>query len=109
MRKYRNKPTLIDGIVFDSKKEADFYCELKVQKMAGEVLSFERQVVFELQPKYKYGKSTIRAIKYIADFVVSYKDGSVEIVDVKGMKTQVYNLKKKMLLYKHPEYKFREV
>lgn len=40
--KYRAKKTVVDGIIFDSKKEADFYCELKMLKMGGVVKDFER-------------------------------------------------------------------
>lgn len=107
--KYRAKKTVVDGITFDSKKEADFYCELKMLRMAGEVIDFERQVTFELQPKFKYSGKTERAIKYIADFVVHYKDGRNVVVDVKGDKTDVYRIKRKMLLYKHPDIIFEEV
>ena len=107
--KYRAKKTVVDGITFDSKKEADFYCELKMLRMAGEVIDFERQVTFELQPKFKYSGKTERAIKYIADFVVHYNDGRTVVVDVKGDKTDVYRIKRKMLLYKHPDMIFEEV
>ena len=107
--KYRAKKTVVDGITFDSKKEADFYCELKMLRMAGEVIDFERQVTFELQPKFQHSGKTERAIKYIADFVVKYKDGRTVVVDVKGDKTDVYRIKRKMLLYKHPDMIFEEV
>ena len=107
--KYRAKKTVVDGITFDSQKEADFYCELKMLRMAGEVIDFERQVTFELQPKFKHSGKTERAIKYIADFVVKYKDGRTVVVDVKGDKTDVYRIKRKMLLYKHPDMIFEEV
>lgn len=107
--KYRAKKTVIDGITFPSQKEGDYYCELKMLRMAGEVIDFERQVTFELQPKFKHAGKTERAIKYIADFVVHYKDGRTVVVDVKGDKTDVYRIKRKMLLYKHPDMIFEEV
>lgn len=109
MSKYHNRKIVVDGITFDSKKESDYYCQLKMLKMAGEVTDFSLQVPFELQPKYKYGNKTIRSIKYIADFKVKYKDGHEEIVDVKGVRTKEYLLKKKILLYQHQEIKFIEV
>lgn len=109
MNKYRNKKTEIDGITFDSKKEADYYCELKILKMGKVVEQFERQVPFELLPSFKNNGKTIRGIKYIADFVVRYKDGHTEVVDVKGMRTKEYLLKRKLLLYKYPDMIFREV
>ena len=107
--KYRAKKTVVDGITFDSQREGDYYCELKMLRMAGEVIDFERQVTFELQPKFKHSGKTERAIKYFADFVVHYKDGRTVVVDVKGDKTDVYRIKRKMLLYKHPDMIFEEV
>ena len=107
--KYHNKKTEIDGIVFDSKKEADYYCELKLLQRAGLIVGFDRQVKFVLQPGFKRDGVTYREISYKADFYVAYKDGHFEAVDVKGYKTDVYELKKKLLLYRYPELIFREV
>ena len=45
----------------------------------------------------------------MADFVVTYSDGHVEVIDVKGVRTDVYKLKRKMLLFKYPDLIFREV
>jgi len=105
--KYNNKKPLVDGIRFDSKKEAKFYKDLKLKMAAGEIKEFELQPKFILLEKEK-DRVTGRGIKYIADFKITYSDGSVEVVDVKGHKTQVYKLKKKLLLAKYPEINFRE-
>lgn len=107
--KYNAQKTTVDGITFDSKKEADYYCELRIMKMAGEVIGFEMQVPYELQPKYQRNGKTVRAIKYVADFVVTYADGHVEVVDVKGVRTKEYRLKRKILEYKYPNILFREI
>ncbi len=107
--KYHNKKVVIDGITFDSKKEGNYYCELKILKMAGKVKDFEMQVPFELQPKFKHDGKTIRAIKYVADFVVNYPDGRQVVIDTKGFRTKDYLLKRKMLLYKYPDIVFEEV
>lgn len=110
--KYHNKKVECDGIIFDSIKEKNYYCELKILRMAGEVIDFERQVTFELQPKFRHSGKTERAIKYIAyiaDFVIKYKDGRTVVVDTKGFRTKEYLLKRKMLLYKHPNMIFEEV
>ena len=64
---------------------------------------------FELQPSFKYKGKTIRAIKYIADFVITYPDGKTEVVDTKGYRTKDYLLKRKMLLHKYPDINFKEV
>lgn len=109
MHKYHAKKTTVDGITFASKKEAARYQELKILADAGMITDLRMQVGFELMPSFKYCGKTIRAIKYIADFV--YIDGGRTIVeDVKGYKTDLYQLKKKLLLYKYAEWiDFREV
>lgn len=107
--KYYSKKVKVDGIVFDSKKEADYYCQLRLLQKANIVKEFQMQVPFELQPKYRYKGKLVRAISYIADFVVTYADGKKEVIDVKGYRTKDYRLKKKMLLYKYPEMDFKEV
>ena len=109
MTKYNNRKVVIDGITFDSQKEGNFYCELKVLKMAGEVKEFSLQVPYELQPNFKCAGKTIRAIKYVADFVVTYADGSTAVIDTKGYKTKEYLLKKKILLYRYPDINFKEI
>lgn len=97
--KYRNRKVVVDGIEFASKMEADYYCELRMKEMAGEVADIACQVPFVLQNGFSLpdGKK-VRKITYIADFVVTYTDGHKEVVDVKGYKTEVYKLKKKLLL-----------
>jgi hypothetical protein len=106
--KYNNKKPIVDGIKFDSKKEARFYNSLKLLKQAGEIKDFELQPEFVLLEKSN-DHVTGRGIKYMADFKIINNDGSVEIVDTKGYKTQVYKLKKKLLLAKYPDINFREV
>jgi hypothetical protein len=105
MNKYHNKKVVVDGITFDSKSEAQRYEELKLLKKAGEIESFVIQPEFELQPSFKKDGQKYRAIKYRADFEVLYKDGTVEIEDVKGMETQLFKLKAKMFDYKYPDKK----
>lgn len=107
--KYHNNKCEADGIVFDSVLEKNYYCELKMRRMAGEIKDFELQVPFILQPSFKRNGKTERAIKYIADFVVHYPDGHKQVVDTKGMRTEMFKLKRKMLLYKYPDIDFLEV
>lgn len=99
--KYKNEPIIIDGHRFPSKKEARRYSQLKILEKAGEIHSLQLQVAFELQPKFKNPETgeTIRAIKYVADFVYKDNEGNIHIEDAKGFKTDVYELKKKMMLY----------
>lgn len=106
--KYGNKKTVVDGIKFDSKKEADRYLVLKYMLKNKEIEELQLQPKFLLQDSYKYRGKTVRKIYYIADF--SYKqNGALVVEDVKGKKTEVYKLKKKLFLYKYPKMDFREV
>ena len=100
--KYGNKRTKLDGINFDSEKEAGRYADLLMMQKAGIISSLERQKPFELQPAF-YDSDGIKhqPIKYVADFVYM-QDGKQVIEDVKSdgtRKNQVYKLKKKMMLY----------
>ena len=103
MNKYNAKKIKVDGFLFDSQAEAKFYEYLKKQKELGVVLDFEMQKVFEVQEGFRHPRSGkwIRAIKYIPDFVVHYVGGETEVVDIKGMKTDVYKMKAKMFMYKY--------
>jgi hypothetical protein len=99
--KYAAVPTTIDGVRFSSKKEAARYLELKMLQKAGEIKGLELQPKFPLYVG-KVGERIERADKpvcsYIADF--RYREGPTGILrieDVKGMKTPVYRLKKKMV------------
>ena len=109
MSKYHSRKVTVDNIVFDSQKEANYYLELKLRKRANDIIDFELQPVYILQEKYKRDGKTVQPITYRADFKIIHKNFDVEIVDVKGMKTEVYRIKKKLLLAKYPGIKFTEV
>lgn len=97
MNKYDNKRVVVDGIRFDSKREAARWQELKLLERAGEIKGLERQVEYELIPK----QPGERAVKYIADFRYIDHDGKTVVEDTKGVKTPVYILKRKLLLWVH--------
>ena len=61
------------------------------------------QPKFELLPGFKKNGRTFRAITYTADFKVTYADGHVEIIDVKGIKTEVFKLKRKIFEFQYPD------
>ena len=90
------KLTAPDGQVFDSVKEYHRWECLKLLQRAGEIKDLKRQVKFELIPKQK-GE---RACYYIADFTY-YEGGELVVEDCKGFKTDVYRIKKKMMLWVH--------
>lgn len=94
--KYRAVKTEIDGIMFDSKREAARYQELRLLEQAGDIENLRLQIPYELIEKSKYGRS----IKYVADFVYS-RNGLTVIEDAKGVRTPVYRLKKRMMAEKY--------
>lgn len=97
--KYGNKKTEVDGLVFDSSKEANRWAELKLMQTAGVISKLERQVPFELIPSQKrFGKVVERPVKYVADFVYE-QDGETIVEDTKGMKTKEYIIKRKLMLW----------
>lgn len=102
MNKYNARKTIIDGIKFDSRKEAKRYVELKEMERKGLIRDLNLQVPFELIPSFTIfvdGKIRKRRnIRYIADFVYFENDKEV-VEDVKGRKTDVYKLKKKLFEY----------
>ena len=97
MNKYKNIKTMTsDGILHDSIKEANRWCELNLLLKANLISDLQRQVKFELIPK----QDGERAVYYIADFVYT-ENGKKVVEDVKGVRTKEYNIKKKLMLYFH--------
>lgn len=120
-RKYNNKKIIVDGIKFDSKKEALRFKELKMLEKAGIISNLQRQVKYTLIPaqyehtneihtkgkdkgKPKKGRLIERECAYYADFVYM-QNGNTIVEDVKGYRDgQAYNLfviKRKLMLYVH--------
>ncbi len=85
--KFKAIATEVDGIKFASKKEAKRYQELLLLKEYGSILFFLRQVPFHLPGN----------VKYVCDFMIFWLTGDVTIEDVKGVKTDTYILKKKLV------------
>ena len=85
--KYSAVKTECDGIKFSSKKEARYYQDLKLRKLGGEIIFFLRQVPFHLSGN----------TKYVVDFQEFHSDGTVHFVDVKGMQTKMFIMKKKQV------------
>ena len=121
--KYQNKKVTVDGILFDSRKEANRYCELKMLEKAGRITDLDLQKVFVLIPAQfeesgevytrgknagqpKRGRCLEQAVTYRADFY--YKENGEEVVeDVKGYRDPAsgsyarYTIKRKLMLYIH--------
>lgn len=105
--KYRNVKTEVDGIVFDSGKEAMRYGELKMLEQTGEIHELALQVPFRLDV------DGVHVCDYVADFVyyptpdpspngrAQFGEGRMVVEDVKGKRTEMYRLKKKLMLACH--------
>lgn len=113
MSKYHARKVVVDGIQFDSRKEANRWTELRLLERAGAISELQRQVRYLLIPAHyeafeRYGKDgkrlkdgrrcVERAVWYVADFQY-VQDGKTIVEDVKGLKTKEYILKRKMLLH----------
>ena len=101
--KYNNRKVRCFGETFDSMLECERYKYLKALEQQKVISNLRRQVKYVLLPSQKDSKTqkTIeREITYLADFV--YEKGSQTIVeDVKGLRTDVYKIKRKLMLYFH--------
>jgi len=104
MSKYGSKKVVIDGIKFASKIEGQYYLHLKQLQDEMKILSYMIQPVYELQPKFEKNGKKYHAIKYIADFEVVHLDGSVEVIDIKGMLLEAFKIKQKLFEYRYPDY-----
>lgn len=112
--KYRSEKTEIDGNIFDSKKEAKRYQQLKLLEAAGEIKDLRTQVKYVLIPTQREpdtigkrggvhkGKLLEKECAYYADFVYTRADtGETVVEDAKGMRLSDYKLKRKMMLFFH--------
>ena len=100
-QKYHSSKACVDGIIFDSKKEAERYQELLLLEKAGDISNLQRQVPFELIPSQKRnGKVVERSCKYVADFCYTDKNGNSIVEDTKGFHTKDYIIKRKLMLEK---------
>lgn len=122
MSKYRSRKVTVGGITFDSKREYNRWCELCLLQKAGKITDLDRQVKFELIPAQtrtvvtgeKYKRNNLargiragdpktkevcleQACVYIADFVYRV-DGRQIVEDAKGVKTEAYKIKRKLML-----------
>lgn len=102
----------LDGITFASKAEMQRYAELKIMEKAGIIKDLELQPEFILQDAFIWRNKKFNKIVYRADF--RYLDLTtnrivVEDVKAKTFLTEVYKLKKKMLLKRYPDLNFVEV
>lgn len=115
--KYGNRKTVVDGITFDSKKEANRFRELQLLERAGKITALHRQVKYVLIPtqrefsneiykkgahqgNFKPGKVLEKECSYIADFAY-IQDGAYVVEDTKGVRTEAYKIKRKLMLERY--------
>ena len=115
--KYGNRTVAVDGIAFDSIREARRYKQLKLLLLSGEIVGLSMQVPFELVPAQyeetgevyskgprkgqpKQGKCIEKSVVYVADFVY-FENGKRVVEDTKGVRTPEYIIKRKLMLHKY--------
>lgn len=96
--KYRAIKTVYNGRRFDSKAESRWAMFYEQELENGRIILIEYQPVVELLPRPN-------RVKYVADFLITWPDGSKEYIDVKGFQTAVFKLKHKMFKHFHPDKK----
>ena len=110
--KYNARKTMVCGHTFDSKREAEWYMMLREKLRLGEIKHLECQPTYTLLEGFRdnQGKAQ-KPITYTPDFLVEYDDGRREVIEVKGVKTRDYVLRKKLFLHmmRETDIVFREV
>jgi hypothetical protein len=110
--KYNARKTTVCGRTFDSRREAEIYLDLLSRKQHGEIIRIGLQPSYTLLEGFRDNQGNKqRAITYTADFFVTYADGHSEVIEVKGMRTRDYMLRKKLFLHmiRDTDIIFREV
>lgn len=104
--------TVVDGITFDSKGESERYKDLKHLEKAGLISNLRLQVTYELAPAVMVNGRKKPALRYIADFVYFDTRKNCEIVEDykgkgrganagKGILTDVYKIKRHLMLWRY--------
>lgn len=99
MSKYNSKRVEYNGIVFDSKLEAEFYKELEIRLMNGEIKNFSIQPKYVLIPKFTKDGKNYREMTYTPDFLIEHLNGNIEAIDIKGFGNQSSEIRKKLFDY----------
>lgn len=97
-----------NDITFDSILEMKYYRDVLCPAVeSGQVVNFELQKPYELQPKFTHDNRTVQPIKYVADFYIVYADGREEVIDTKGCPDTTAILKRKMFWYHYPDVNYK--
>lgn len=97
-----------NGITFDSILEMKYYRDVLCPKVeSGEVVHYELQKKYELQPGFIRDGKKVLPIDYVADFYIEYADGHSEVIDTKGCPDRPAKMKKKMFWWRYPDIDYR--
>ena len=97
-----------NDITFDSILEMKYYRDVLCPAVeSGQVVKFELQKPYELQPKFTHDNRNVQSIKYVADFYIVYADGREEVIDTKGCPDTTAILKRKMFWYHYPDVNYK--
>lgn len=108
--KYKANRKKIDGHKFASLKEASYYLKCKDMLAKGEITDLKLQPRYELLPSFRDNQGRLeRAITYKPDFLLTYPDGRIVVVEVKGFKTRDYIIRRKLFKHKYSMIEFWEV
>src|SRR5699024_12790627 len=103
-RKYNNNFVELDGYIFASQLEADYYAELVFRQKANEICSFVIQPRYLLQKSFEKIGKKYKKVEYVADLEIKHLDNSIEVIDTKGVKSDVFRIKENVL---HKVYPFQ--
>lgn len=93
-----------NNIVFDSVLEMRYYRDVICPKVeSGDIINVELQKKYELQPKFIHDGKSVQPILYIADFVITYSDNTIEVIDTKGCPDTTALIKRKLFWYVYPD------
>ena len=92
-----------NGIVFDSVTEMRYYRDVVLPRVErGEIIFYEMQKPYTLQPEFEREGKHVKPIVYVADFYIKYADGREEVIDIKGCPDATAKLKRKLFWYVYP-------
>lgn len=99
-----------NDITFDSVLEMRYYRDVLLPAVEkGDVVYYELQKKYELQPQFKHDGKNVNPINYVADFYIECKNGSIVVIDTKGCPDTSAIIKRKLFWYKYPEIDYRWV
>ena len=110
MTKYNARKTVVNGITFDSKLEAERYEQLLLLERAGEISDLILQPEFQILRGWIHPGTgeKIKSRFYVGDFqYLEFKTNKIVVEDTKGVKTPLFDMKWSLVKSQYPEIEFR--